>query len=52
MVVSNGRRRIPAGKIFTRVELEGLAEIAREFELFVLADEIYERTLCMAMRSM
>ena len=32
----------PAGKIFTRVELEGLAEIAREFELFVLADEIYE----------
>ncbi len=32
----------PAGKVFTRVELEGLAEIAREFDLFVLTDEIYE----------
>jgi aminotransferase len=32
----------PAGKVFTRQELEGLAEIAREFDLFVLTDEIYE----------
>ncbi len=32
----------PAGKVFTRAELEGLAEIAREHELFVLTDEIYE----------
>jgi len=32
----------PAGKVFTRTELEGLAEIAREFDLFVLTDEIYE----------
>jgi aminotransferase len=32
----------PAGKVFTRKELEGLAEIAQEFDLFVLTDEIYE----------
>ena len=32
----------PAGKVFTRAELEGLAEIAREHELFVFTDEIYE----------
>ena len=32
----------PAGKVFTRTELEGLAEIAREHDLFVLTDEIYE----------
>jgi len=32
----------PAGKVFTRQELEGLAQIAREFDLFVLTDEIYE----------
>ncbi len=32
----------PAGKVFTRMELEGLAEIAREHDLFVLTDEIYE----------
>jgi aminotransferase len=32
----------PAGKVFTREELEGLAEVAREFDLFVLTDEIYE----------
>ncbi len=32
----------PAGKVFTRAEMEGLAEIAREHELFVLTDEIYE----------
>jgi aminotransferase len=32
----------PCGKVFTRTELEGLAEIAREFDLFVFTDEIYE----------
>ena len=32
----------PAGKVFTREELEGLAAIAREHDLFVLTDEIYE----------
>ncbi len=32
----------PAGKVFTRAELEGLAAIAREHDLFVLTDEIYE----------
>ena len=35
----------PAGKVFTRAEVEGLAEIAREFELFVFTDEIYEHFL-------
>jgi aminotransferase len=35
----------PAGKVFTRAELEGLAEIAREHDLFVLTDEIYEHFL-------
>jgi len=32
----------PAGKVFRRSELEGLAAIAREFDLFVFTDEIYE----------
>jgi aminotransferase len=32
----------PAGKVFTRAELEGLARIAEEFDLFVFTDEIYE----------
>ena len=32
----------PCGKVFTRAELEGLAEIAQEFDLFVFTDEIYE----------
>jgi aminotransferase len=32
----------PAGKIFTQVELEGLAAIAEEHELFLFTDEIYE----------
>lgn len=32
----------PCGKVFTRAELEGLAEIAEEFDLFVFTDEIYE----------
>ena len=32
----------PAGKVFLREELEALAEIAEEFDLFVFTDEIYE----------
>ncbi len=32
----------PCGKVFTRAELEGLAGIALEHNLFVLSDEIYE----------
>ena len=32
----------PAGKVFTRPELESLAQIAEEHNLFVLTDEIYE----------
>ena len=32
----------PAGKIFTRSELEALAELAQERGLFVFTDEIYE----------
>jgi aminotransferase len=32
----------PCGKIFTRAELEALAEVAAEFGLFVFSDEIYE----------
>jgi len=32
----------PGGKIFTREELEGLAAIAEEHELFLFTDEIYE----------
>jgi aminotransferase len=32
----------PAGKVFTRKELEGLTEIAQEFDLFCFTDEIYE----------
>jgi aminotransferase len=32
----------PAGKVFTRAELEGLAAIAAEFDLFIFTDEIYE----------
>lgn len=32
----------PAGKVFTRTELEELGAIAEEFGLFLLTDEIYE----------
>ncbi len=32
----------PAGKVFTRTELEGLAAIAEEHDLFFFTDEIYE----------
>lgn len=32
----------PSGKVFTQSEMETLAEIAIEFDLFVITDEIYE----------
>ena len=32
----------PAGKVFTRRELEALGELAEEHDLFILTDEIYE----------
>ena len=32
----------PAGKVFTRAELEGLCGLAEEFDLFLFTDEIYE----------
>jgi len=32
----------PSGKVFTRAELETIAELAREFDLYVITDEIYE----------
>jgi aminotransferase len=35
----------PAGKVFTRAELEALAAIAMEFDLFIFTDEIYEHFL-------
>ena len=35
----------PAGKVFTRAELEALAEVAIERGLFVFTDEIYEHFL-------
>jgi len=32
----------PSGKVFTRAELESIASVAREFDLYVITDEIYE----------
>jgi aminotransferase len=32
----------PSGKVFTRTELEALAEFAQEHDLFVFTDEMYE----------
>jgi aminotransferase len=32
----------PSGKVFTRLELEAIADAAREHDLFVFTDEIYE----------
>lgn len=32
----------PSGKVFTRAELEQIAALAREFDLYVITDEIYE----------
>jgi aspartate aminotransferase len=35
----------PTGRVFTREELEGLARVAVEHDLFVLSDEVYEQIL-------
>ncbi|MBS1802268.1 MAG: aminotransferase class I/II-fold pyridoxal phosphate-dependent enzyme [Acidobacteria bacterium] len=32
----------PSGKVFSRAELEAVAEVARDHDLFVFTDEIYE----------
>ena len=32
----------PCGCVFTREELEGVAEVAREFDLLIFCDELYE----------
>jgi aminotransferase len=32
----------PTGKVFTRVELEAIAAVCREFDLLCIADEVYE----------
>ncbi|KAJ7129809.1 pyridoxal phosphate-dependent transferase [Mycena epipterygia] len=32
----------PVGKVFTREELEGIAALAEEFNLIVMADEVYD----------
>jgi aminotransferase len=32
----------PSGKVFTRAELESIAALARELDLYVITDEIYE----------
>lgn len=32
----------PSGKVFSRTELEGIADLARRHDLFVFTDEIYE----------
>lgn len=36
----------PSGKVFTRGELEVIAELAEQHDLFVITDEIYEYFLC------
>ncbi len=33
----------PTGKVFNRAELEQIAEIALEFDFYVIADEVYDR---------
>ncbi len=33
----------PTGKVFSRAELQGIARIALEFDLYVIADEVYDR---------
>jgi len=35
----------PVGKVFTRKELEGIAEVAKEFNVIVLSDEVYDCTV-------
>jgi L-glutamine---4-(methylsulfanyl)-2-oxobutanoate aminotransferase len=35
----------PSGKVFTRQELEAIANLAEEFDAFVLTDEVYEHII-------
>lgn len=35
----------PTGRVFSRTELEGLADLAIRHDLFVISDEVYERVL-------
>ncbi len=35
----------PTGSVYTRVELEAIAEVAMEADLYVIADEIYDKIL-------
>jgi len=35
----------PSGKVFTRQELSAIAELAQEFDIFVLTDEVYEHII-------
>jgi kynurenine aminotransferase len=30
----------PVGKVFTRTEIEGIADLAKEFNLLVMSDEV------------
>ncbi|CAD5229790.1 unnamed protein product [Bursaphelenchus okinawaensis] len=41
MIILNNPNN-PSGKLYTRSELEGIAKIAEEFNLIVVADEVYE----------
>ncbi|KAJ1370481.1 hypothetical protein KIN20_032209 [Parelaphostrongylus tenuis] len=41
MIVLNNPNN-PTGKLFTRGELEDIAQLARDFNLIVVADEVYE----------
>lgn len=36
----------PSGKVFRRQELEAIAQVAEQHDLFVITDEIYEYFLC------
>lgn len=35
----------PSGKVFTREELSAIAELAEEFDVFLLTDEVYEHII-------
>lgn len=41
LMILNNPMNVP-GKVFTRQELEGLANIAKKYDLIVLSDEVYE----------
>ncbi|KAK6011577.1 hypothetical protein OSTOST_23331, partial [Ostertagia ostertagi] len=41
MIVLNNPNN-PTGKLYSREELEAIAEMARDFNLIVVADEVYE----------